>query len=295
MVPYFTVILVNMAPSSFFHRMPLGYGPCPGPRQTADGSSIAGWDQVRSNTSTILFRCLKKQLQDLLPSECFEIIPDDGLDELAYASLSFTRLENLPWLAGRGYNHCGLYIHNVICRGKVEQCVGKYLSVLFENLADPIISGREELGYAKLFAALEERSEPTSWTGTLSWEGSEFGKMRLDELSEKPPSIRSLLWELRPQNLLHYKYIPRTGSPGKADVEYPVISPVLEDPASNVVQMRFISKATFQLEALGVQELPTLHHILKKLTSLQICEVVGGLRLVTEGASDLKNQRAILV
>ena len=130
-----------------FLRMPLGFGPFPGPRQTEDAQPVTGWSTVSVATATITLKASKELLSSYLPHECFGI---DCNNDSSFASISLTRLENLPWLDGRGYRHYGFYIHDVVCKGK-------HLVVLFENRADPIISGREELGYAKLFCDLDDK------------------------------------------------------------------------------------------------------------------------------------------
>lgn len=166
--------------------MPLGYGPFPGPRQTATGDSVPGWNDVQTLTSTVIFKAPTKQLASFLPRPCFTIdnddttttTSDDNNNNTSLASISFTRLEDLPWLAGRGYNHCGMYIHNVTCHGRDESVRGKYLSVLFEDRADPITSGREESGYAKVYASLNEEQEEIgedhakNWAVRMGWEGT---------------------------------------------------------------------------------------------------------------------------
>ena len=153
-----------------FNRMPLGFGPSPGPRQTDCGQPVKGWSTVSATTATITFRASKELLSSYLPHECFRI---DSKNDNSFASISLTRLENLPWLDGRGYHHYGLYIHDVVCKGKLETTRGKYLVVLFENRADPIISGREELGYAKLFCDLEDKLDLSKghYSLTASWRG----------------------------------------------------------------------------------------------------------------------------
>ncbi|PYI03557.1 hypothetical protein BO78DRAFT_389284 [Aspergillus sclerotiicarbonarius CBS 121057] len=281
--------------ASPYHRMPLGFGPFPGPRQTAQGHPLDGWDQAQSTTYSIVFRAPKEQLDALLPAECFRIESDETSKGSAFASVSFTRLENLPWLGGRGYNLCGLYIHNVICQGRDETVRGKYLSVLFEDRADPIISGREELGYAKLFASLDEQTGPQSWELDMGWEGTVFGRMHMDNLSPDDPVDASLRAHLQPENILHYKYIPRTGSPGLADVEYPTMSPIPAPGASQAVDTLYTSTATLAFTSHGFQALPTLHHIAEKLAGLHIEQIVGAAKLASVGASDFRDQRPILV
>lgn len=180
--PYCPTMPLNNA----IYRMPLGYGPFPGPRQTATGDSVPGWNDVQTLTSTVIFKAPTKQLASFLPRPCFTIdnddttttTSDDNNNNTSLASISFTRLEDLPWLAGRGYNHCGMYIHNVTCHGRDESVRGKYLSVLFEDRADPITSGREESGYAKVYASLNEEQEEIgedhakNWAVRMGWEGT---------------------------------------------------------------------------------------------------------------------------
>ena len=278
-----------------FYRMPLGYGPMPGPRQSAEGSPLAGWDQADVKTCTVVFRAPAKQLADFLPHQCFLLDPLSSNPEgLATASISFTELKNLPWLAGRGYNLCGLYIHDVVCRGAEETVRGKYLSVLFENRADPIISGREELGYAKVFASLDEEEGESSVIVRMGWEGAIFGEMQLESLEPASNSQEESPTNPTGSNgILHYKYIPRTGSPGQADVEYPTYSPSPEKPVSVVQSIRVSPRANISFKALGFSELPTLHHIAAKLASIDIQDIVDARITIAKGTTSLREQRAI--
>lgn len=294
-----------------FLRMPLGYGPMPGPRQSVQGIPHDGWDQVAVRTCTITFKAPKSQLSGFLPHPCFHIDGNDGPegpdDNLATASVIFTELQNLPWLAGRGYNHCGLYIHDVICQGADETVQGKYLSVLFENRADPIISGREELGYAKVFASLDVLDDADkdthSFAAHIGWDGAVFGEIDLRGLSEVPLGGSANIDEEGtssasssspgPQGVLHYKYIPRTGCPGEADAAYPTYSPAAAQSDSAVEKVLVAAQASLSFQALGFAELPTLHHVAAKLADIDIREVVDGRAVISRGSTDLRNQRAI--
>jgi len=51
---------------------------------------------------------------------------------------------NIEWLAGRRYNTLGVTCP-VVVRGEQTNTCGAFLMVLWENLTDPIITGREEL------------------------------------------------------------------------------------------------------------------------------------------------------
>lgn len=276
--------------------MPLGYGPCPGPRQDAEGNQpVKGWSEVNTKTCTVVFKAPVDQLAALLPRPCFQIDAESVHEGLAEASISFTSLGNLPWLAGRGYNHSGLYVHNVICKGKTETVRGKYLSVLFENLPDPILSGREELGYPKLFATLDQGDgveQSGDWSLVMGWEGNQFGEIQISglklEVSLPEPAV-----PCPGQDVLCYKYIPRTGRPGVADVEYATVSPA-PAPDSFKLERTFRAKdAKIQFEALGFDELPTLHHVAARLAELDIVRVEDVRIVEGKGAPDYQNQRAV--
>jgi len=121
---------------------------------------------------------------------------------------------NLPWLAGRGYNTCGVYIGNVQHAATGER--GSFLSVLFESLCDPIITGREELGFPKVYADL--KVEGNSYT--LSWDGHEFLKLDFGGAVEAEPP-RDLLRKKEythpmSDGLLAYRCMPKVGAPGES-------------------------------------------------------------------------------
>ena len=70
----------------------------------------------------------------------------------------------IAWLAGRSYNTFGVYIPATHC-GNVRTD-GSFNAVLWENLTDPILTGRDELGIPKIYAEIpplaEMASTPTS-------------------------------------------------------------------------------------------------------------------------------------
>ncbi|KAF5023799.1 hypothetical protein F66182_4155 [Fusarium sp. NRRL 66182] len=279
-----------------FFRMPLGYGPTPGPRQDAQGQPLDNWDNVQIRTCTVTFEAPAEQLGSFLPRPCFQINPDKIKNGLGQASIIFSSMDKLPWLAGRGYNLCGLYIHNVQCQGKTEKVEAKYLSVLFEDFADPLLSGREELGYPKVFASLDQEYDEAegAWSLRIGWQGAQFGEMRLRGLQSRADMDASTGAGIS-RDVLCYKYIPRTGSPGESDVEYPTLSPAPPPSAFRASREWEATDASFQFTALGFQQLPTLHHIAEKLAAITVVHVVGGSFVEGLGAPDFQSQRAISI
>ena len=67
--------------------------------------------------------------------------------------------------------------------GSRDRATGKFLAVVWENLADPIITGRCEIGHPKLYA---EIAEPRRWNGaqicTAGWMGFRFLELEVSQL-----------------------------------------------------------------------------------------------------------------
>ena len=49
-------------------------------------------------------------------------------------------MKEIEWLAGRGYNTLGVSFP-VVFNGEVDRATGSLLTVLWENLTDPILTG----------------------------------------------------------------------------------------------------------------------------------------------------------
>jgi hypothetical protein len=47
----------------------------------------------------------------------------------------------------------------VTFKGQRDQAVGRFLALMWENLADPIVTGRAEIGQPKLYAEIPARRE----------------------------------------------------------------------------------------------------------------------------------------
>ena len=62
-------------------------------------------------------------------------------------TVAATYMKEIAWLAGRGYNTLGVSFPATFT-GEEDEVTGNFLTVLWENLTDPIITGREELGFA---------------------------------------------------------------------------------------------------------------------------------------------------
>lgn len=158
---------------------------------------------------------------------------------VAEASFKCTQLEDMRWLGGNGYNMVGLYIHDVQYKKKDgNRIVGTYLPVLLEDLADAIVTGREELGMPKLYCDIAVTEDNDSKRIICSWRGTEFIDMKVGGVvpahvddghqatsnGKSAEELETSSKEPSDDKLLFYRYIPAVGQPGVADAEYAVVA-----------------------------------------------------------------------
>jgi len=294
-------------------RMPVSFGPMPGPRQDFYGKPRDG-SKGMFTTASVKFKSSRTVLENLFPTEKLKFAAPDTI---AYATFAVTQLDNLEWLGGRGYTHFGLYIHGVqYIKENGETVTGTYLPVLFENLADPILSGREELGFPKLYCELDLKKDGQNWSLDAGWMSSKFCNLTLSGLAEAtatngdipaPEPVQSPVNPHAPppppkeEGLFLYKYVPATGSigskeRGQADVEYTAFVPNDEDAKTverKVEKTLKASSAEVKFDALNWKALPTLHHIVERLKEVPIYEVVEAKVVEGSGVSDVSAVRRV--
>jgi hypothetical protein len=197
-------------------------------------------------------------------------------------------MTEIDWLAGRGYNTLGVSFPAIFA-GKRDRAVGNFLTVLWENLADPIITGREELGYSKIYCELPEPRVHQGETHCIaSWMGFKFMDLHIKNLQPaQPPATPSG----KTDGTLHFKYMPKTGEWGSADVAYAVLTPA--DTPNRVVQERWTAEGTVQFHQAAWEDLPTMYNIVNAFHDLEILEYRGASVTKTIGGKDLSDQRIL--
>ncbi|KAK8089721.1 hypothetical protein PG997_004682 [Apiospora hydei] len=240
-----------------YRRMPVGFGPAPGPRQDVYGRPRSGLDQSRFVNTTVKFETSRTYLESLFPTPAFRFLSPATV---CLASVAVTTLDGMAWLGGGGYSHCGLYLHG--------------------NLADAVITGRDELGFNKTFCDIDiDRSSgnnATSYNARCSWRGAKFMEIALDDL--------------------HQGGSGSTGQPGKADVEYACVAPAAEEAkaAARTVESRATAgKASLKFDAGSWQTLPTLHHVASVLAGIPVYRVVEATVVEGTGVPDVSSCRRI--
>ena len=272
--------------SDSYYRMPTHFGPSLGPRQGLDKRRYACFEESTTALQAT-FYADKAQLAKLLP-------PGFSLREPYSVNVDFNYNTGVEWLAGRGYSTFGLSIPATYT-GTVDTVHGDLLLVLWENMADPIITGREDLGFSKIYCELPD----PQFIGTdaicrASWDGFEFASLKLGGLVECTSQVGFTESDefLSSEGLLHYKYIPKTGCPGEADVAYAALTPTAT-PNAKIDLIKQAETATLVFNSGTWEQLPTLIHIVTILNKLNLGECTRASLTNTRGAKDLSDQRIL--
>jgi hypothetical protein len=246
-----------------YYRMPAVFGPTPGPRQWPQDEPFDPNKQT-TTSAAISFLTRAGQLEPLLP-------PGFSLWGEPVVTLDVTWMKNIPWLAGRGYAMSD-FKFPVVFEGAQGPVHGQFVLVRWENLADPILSGRDELGHAKLYC---EIAEPEFGAGAVSthlgWLGHTFADLDIRELKPAPPAAPHPM----DQGQLHFKYVPRTGSPGQADAAYAVLSPRPKSATDVILVDHQTGEGRFDYRPTRWSEFPFCHHVVSCIAGLEILEQRG--------------------
>ena len=200
----------------------------------------------------------------------------------ALLEVQVIQLLNLGWLAGRGYNI-------VAVRVPVSYKTKPYTftPVLWESEADPVLTGREELGSPKLFANIPKpRRLHDGYAGTASWDGFCFFDYAASDLvaADGQPAPAA-------QNLL-YKYFPRTGDWDQPEVSQFTIAVPGEHPPVALLKHK-TGSGRFAFNEARWEDMPTQYSFVNALASLPIAKTATVTVTKIDGIADLRAQRIL--
>jgi Acetoacetate decarboxylase (ADC) len=258
-----------------FYRMPVFFGPTPGPRQWPDGRDFDFTKTPVSRVACVRFLSDRAMLEALLP-------PGFSVWKEPVVTVEITYMTEIGWLAGRGYNMCDVKF-DVVFQGTDGPVHGTLVLVRWENLCDPILSGREELGHNKLFCEIPAlRVLDGRHSATMSWLETPFLDVAISDLQAGPDKLGG---DPLHRGMLSYKYIPATGDWGDADVEYATLSAPMKD---NVIIRSFqVGAGEVEFRRSTWDQLPTLHHIVNAFADLPKIEMRGGYLVDATGGSSV--------
>ena len=156
-----------------------------------------------------------------------------------------------------------------------------------------LATGREELGFAKIYCELPE---PTVFRGErhviASWLGFKFLDLHVSDLvQQSDEEIAAATQAQCGAGSLHYKYMPRTGEWGTADVAYACLTPAATP--NRVIKERWVGEGTVQFHRARWEDMPTQYNIVNTFYDLEIKEYRGASVTKTVGAKDLGDQRIL--
>ena len=245
------------------YRMPRVFGPLPGPRNVPKDKQNLPNNQTNLVVAVTALTDAAS-LEALLPPDC-------ALDGEPLLTMSMTFMSNIGWLAGRGYTILAVGFR-IAHRSKSQgRLVGQFTPVVWENLADPIITGREELGFSKIYA---DMPPPViigdSYSGSAGWLGFRFFEMAATALEEAPlaPPPGS-------EGSFHYKFVPRTAALGKADAEYLEYAPHSTVSGNMRLVKKLRGKGSFRFFEARWEDVPFQYPIINALAALPVKEYRG--------------------
>lgn len=247
------------------YRSPRAFGPMPGPRNIpASVRSAAGLPAEVTTSIAVTLEADPAALSLLLP-------PGLRLSGRALLTVTVSRFENLLWLAGRGYPILTVTTPVEHVGDTVDDTVrGRYLAVLWEGLADPVTTGREELGYPKLPAEIRAPGvDDVSATGDLEaaacWDGFRFLDLAVQGLRADPAGDPPT-----PKGTIVHRYVPSVVEPGRADVDQLVYHPVPTNAQPPTVTDRLRGSGRFTFYHAGFADSPVQYPVVNTLAALSL-------------------------
>jgi Acetoacetate decarboxylase (ADC) len=261
--------------------MPTHFGPADGPRQLPDDVVVDPKRSRRTLSVTASYLTDPALLERHLP-EGFTLAGEPVV------TVEFHHMTDIDWLAGRGYTMIWVSWPATFAGGR-DRATGKFLAVVWENLADPIITGRDEIGHPKLYADIEG---PRRWNGvqicTAGWMGFRFLELHVSQLHEAETNQQGPASD----GTLMLKYKPRTGAWGETDLCQVTLTPAA-DPDKHIEQ-RETGVGTVRFYKADWSDLPTLHHVVNALAALPVVEARGGTVTLSRGGKSYRDQRVLV-
>ncbi|HET7888907.1 MAG TPA: acetoacetate decarboxylase family protein [Bradyrhizobium sp.] len=262
------------------YRMPTHFGPAPGPRQMPDGVAADPKKSPRRLSVAASFLTDGARLERHLP-EGFTLAGEPVV------TVECHHMTEIDWLAGRGYSMIWVS-WPASFRGRQDRASGRFLAVVWENLADPIITGRCEIGHPKLYA---EISEPRTCDGVqicnAGWMGFRFLDIGVSDLRDAPPAAKAPA-----DGTLMLKYVPRTGTWGESELQQVTLSPPADPDLT--IERQQSGTGSVRFHTATWSDLPTMYHVVNALAELPVIEPRGGSLTMSRGGKTYRDQRVLV-
>lgn len=190
--------------------------------------------------------------------------------------------KQIDWLAGHGYNMIGVNAA-VTYETEGERLEGSFSLVIWENLTDPILVGREVQGIPKIYADIPDHS-----INSQQWHcnASHFGHKIVDLSVNSPVQISDheiAEWqkgEANKNNPMAWRYLPALGGFGE-----PAVNEATLYPSENEYTEAWLGAGAIEWQTLSWEQNPTQYHIVNTLQSLPVLEMRPA--LISKGRTNL--------
>ncbi len=242
-----------------------------GPRPTSPKSS--GW--YRDVTLMVVpFLTDREKLAAYIPAP-YEVA------ENAVVTVTYARNKQVDWLAGHGYNLIGVSAA-VVFKGEKETLEGSYTLVMWENLADPILTGRELQGIPKIYADIEDHTQNDGrWHTSAHHFGHSILDMSVGSLRD-PSDAEIAAYQQATQgkdNPMGWRYFP-----GISGFGHSVMEPTTFPSETTLTEVQ-IGQGKLDWQHLTWEQNPTQCHIVNALADLPVLSYLPA--MVARGSTNL--------
>jgi acetoacetate decarboxylase len=201
--------------------------------------------------------------------------------ENAVVTVTYACNRNVDWLAGHGYNLIGVSA-SAVFRGEKETLEGNYTLVMWENLTDPILSGREQQGIPKIYADIQDHSVlDGQWHTNASHFGHKILDMSVSDLRE--PTAEEIAAYAQAtegkDNPMALRYFPGIGGFGTSVCEPTTF------PSESTLTEILVGQGRVDWQQLTWEQNPTQFHIVNALAELPVLAWLPA--MVAKGSSNL--------
>ena len=202
--------------------------------------------------------------------------------EEALVTVYYACNKEIDWLAGHGYNMIAVNAA-VTFNGVQERLHGTYTLVIWENLTDPILVGREVQGIPKIYADIPEHSIlQGEWRCSASHFGHKFLDLSARDLSPVSPEEIAAGQEAAKDsnNPMAWRFLPAIGGFGP-----PAVNEAVTFPSEDTFSEVHVGNGKIDWQRLTWEQNPTQYHIVNALQELPVLEYRPA--LVTKGSTNL--------
>lgn len=207
--------------------------------------------------------------------------PQFSVAEQAIVTVTYACNRNIDWLAGHGYNLLAVSAA-VDYAGEDGPLSGNYTLVMWENLADPILTGRELQGIPKIYADIPDHSVIAGqWRSTASHFGHKIVDMSIVDLRE-PTAQEIKTYADKAEHGEHplaWRYLPGVSGFGESINEYTTF------PSDNHLTEALVGAGRVDWQTLAWEQNPTQFHIVNALAALPVLEWLPA--IVAKGSTNL--------